>query len=172
MFIRYGFVNKTSVTLSDFYAGAFADWDIGTAIGNSGGYALEENLVYNYDPAGAPYYYGLAALDGLSGMLTSTAGNAAAARTEAFSNISTLDTNPIVGAGDFRTWLGSGPYLITPGDTVWVTFAVVAGDDLAGITAHAGARRPAKSGSHWLGRCLRSPDESGAHAWRPECRCF
>ncbi len=150
VFIRYGFVNKTSVTLSDFYAGAFADWDIGTAVGNSGGYALEEDLVYNFDPAGAPYYYGITALDGLSGMLTSTAANAAAARTEAFNNISTLDTNPIVPPGDFRTWLGSGPFLITPGDTVWVTFAVVAGDDLAGITANAGTARQKAAAIGWI----------------------
>ena len=136
VYVRYGYVNKTSTPLNNFYAGLFLDWDLGSALTNSGGYILEKNLVYNFDNGGAPYYYGIAALNGISGMLT-TSNAPTAPRAEAFAQISTLDTNPIAQDGDFRTYIGSGPFNIAPGDTAWATFAFVAGDDLNEIRSNA-----------------------------------
>ena len=136
VFVRYGYVNKTATALNNFYAGLFLDWDLGSAGTNSGGYLLEKNLVYNFDNGGAPYYYGVAAINGVSGMLTASTPSTAF-RSEAFTQISTIDTNPITADGDFRTWIGSGPFNIAPGDTAWATFAFVAGDDLNEIRSHA-----------------------------------
>ena len=133
-FVRYGFINSTASPIADFYAGLFMDWDIGSATANSGGYAMDRRLVYNFDTGPGLNYYGLAALDGVSGMRTTTAGSTAGARTEAFNNISVNYTDSTLGApGDFRTWIGTFVGTIAPGDTAWTTFAVVTGPDLDAI---------------------------------------
>ncbi len=139
VFIRYGFVNTTGATLNDFYSGIFIDWDIDAATFNSnqGGYALDRNLVYQFDTSGTPYYYGIAVLDGLAGYKSTKDSPLPDARTGSFTWISTPDTDPIGTPGDFRCWQGAGPVNIAPGDTAWFTFAVVAGDDLTDIRQHA-----------------------------------
>ncbi len=139
VFIRYGFVNTTGATLNDFYSGIFIDWDIDAATFNSnqGGYALDRNLVYQFDTSGTPYYYGVAVLDGLAGYKSTSDSPLPDARTGSFTWISTPDPNPIGAPGDFRCWQGAGPVNIAPGDTAWFTFAVVAGDDLNDIRQHA-----------------------------------
>jgi len=142
-FVRYGFVNTSGATLDDFYAGIFIDWDIFEYITNSGGYDVGRDLVYNWDADGTTYYYGLAALDGLSGARTTTSTPAPEVRSGSFTWITTFDFT-ILANGDFRTWIGTGPLSISPGDTAWATFAVLAGDDLAGLQANAdGARAKA-----------------------------
>lgn len=138
--LRYGYVNASGAALSGFYAGIFIDWDIAPGAVDIGGYAIDRNLVYNFNPGGAgnPGYYGIVALNGLSGMITTTGGTTGGARSEAFANISTIDTNPIVVTGDYRTWVGGmGPVPIAAGDTAWATFAITAGNDLADIREHA-----------------------------------
>ena len=140
-FIRYGFVNKNQETLHDFYAGIFVDWDIGYYKDNSGGYVLKEDLVYENGSAD-PTHFGIAALSGLSGMkVTPNQGIDDNVRKGSFEWISTLDQNPISGNDDVRSWTGSRLGDLVPDDTVWVTFAVVAGDNLEEIKANARAAR-------------------------------
>ncbi len=135
-FIRYGFVNTTEVPINDFYAGIFVDWDIGDYKHNLGGYNLERNLVYEYGTDN-PYHFGIAALNGLSGMKVteqrSSIGNENDIRAASFNWISTLDEDEITTNADLRSWVGSSLGNITPGDTAWVTFAIVAGDNLTEI---------------------------------------
>ncbi|MGH7594783.1 MAG: FG-GAP repeat domain-containing protein, partial [bacterium] len=148
--IRYGFVNKSGERLTDFFAGIHVDWDVGSATTNSGGYALEENLVYNFDLGPGPYYFGIAALNGLSGMITTSFGSAVTTlRSDAFAYLATFDSNPIGNAGDYRSWAGTGPLTIAPGDTAWVTFALVAGDDLNNIRANARGAATKASALGW-----------------------
>jgi hypothetical protein len=148
--MRYGFVNQSGGELTDFFAGIHIDWDIGSATTNSGGYALEENLVYNFDLGPGPNYYGIAALNGLSGMMTTTFGsNANTLRGDAFAYLATIDANPIGNAGDYRSWAGTGPFDIAAGDTAWVTFALVAGDDLSNIRANARSAATKASALGW-----------------------
>lgn len=139
VFIRYGYVNKSAATLSDFYMGMLIDWDLTPqAVTDLGGYAPERHLVYNYESTGAnPYYYGIAALDTVSGMMTTPDPIGVNARLQSFVRISSIDTNPIGPPGDFRSWIGTGPAEIAPGDTFWTTFAILAGDDLQDIREHA-----------------------------------
>ena len=133
-FVRYGFINTTALPVVGFHAGLFMDWDIGSATANSGGYAPDRRMVYNFDTGPGLNYYGLAALDGVAGMRTTTAGATATARTEAYNNISVDYTDSTLNApGDFRTWIGTSVGTIAPGDTAWTTFAVLAGVDLAQI---------------------------------------
>ena len=137
--IRYGFINTTSQPLTDFYAGAFVDWDVdaSTFATNLGGYDVARNLVYTFDTSGTPYFYGVAVLDGLAGYRSTTATPNPTVRQGSFGFISTPDPSTPTNAGDYRNWQGTGPMTINPGDTAWVTIAIVAGDDLAGIQANA-----------------------------------
>ena len=150
-FIRYGFVNKSGKAINDFYAGIFCDWDVGPPGSNSGGYEVEDNLVYCFDSFGStPYHYGIAALNGLSGMMVSPKGSFATARTDAFAQISLMDPNPTAQPSDIRKWIGTGPFDIASDDTVWATFAVVAGDDLSGIKQNAQDAAAKASSLGWL----------------------
>ena len=161
-FIRYGFINTTALPLNDFYAGIFADWDVFDFAANTGGYAREEHLVYNHSalPRNPPYHYGIAALSGLSGMMTSSIiGRTPTARTDAFAHLSIRDGNPLAPAGDFRMWIGTGPLDIAPGDTAWATFAIVAGDDLTNIREHARAARAKAVGLEWVAADPPSPSQ-------------
>ncbi|RMG63591.1 MAG: CHRD domain-containing protein [Calditrichaeota bacterium] len=137
--IRYGFINTTTQPLTDFYAGAFVDWDVDASTfgSNLGGYDVARNLVYTFDTSGTPYFYGIAVLDGLAGYRSTTETPSPTVRQGSFQFISTPDPSTPTNAGDYRNWQGTGPITINPGDTAWVTIAVVAGDDLPGIQANA-----------------------------------
>ncbi len=150
-YVRYGFINRTSAAITGLRAGIFMDWDIGTATVNSGGYANDRRMVYNFDTGPAPNYYGLAALDGVSGMRTTTIGTTAGARTEAYRNISVNYTDSVLSAnGDFRTWIGTLVGDIAPGDTAWTTFAVLAGADLAQIRQESADAQVKALGLGWI----------------------
>ena len=138
-FIRYGFINATEQTINDFYAGIFIDWDIGTYQDNRGGYALDEHLVYQ-NGQGNPFHFGVVALNGLSGMkITHLRTQIVDTRATFFQWISTMDVTPIPQNNDLRSWIGSSLGDLAPGDTTWVSFAIVADDNLVGITANARA---------------------------------
>ncbi len=138
MIVRYGFVNNTGAQLDGLYAGIFIDWDIANFATNSGGYSPSENLVYQFDNAGA--YYGMSALENYSGGRVTTDTPPGDARSGSFQWITTEDLNSVGANGDYRSWIGAGPFDgIAPGDTAWATFAIVAGDDLQGIRDNAHA---------------------------------
>jgi len=141
-FIRYGFVNTTDETINDFYTGLFIDWDIGTYSTNSGGYDLANNLVYECG-SDVSYHFGVVALSGLSGMKItekrSSIGDSDDIRETSFDWISTLDQDQITKYADLRTWIGSRLGDIVPEDTNWVTFAIVAGNNLSEIKVNADA---------------------------------
>ncbi len=135
-FIRYGFINTTAAAITDFTSGIFIDWDIDNFQTNEGGISEEYHLVYQWDPGDS--YYGFAAMDGLSGGRATTDGGSATARTDSYTWITTFDPNA-PSTGDVRSWGGSTIGDIAAGDTVWVTWAMVAGDDLDQILANTGA---------------------------------
>ena len=136
--IRYGYVNNTASTLQDFYAGIFTDWDVIPYATNSGGVDEGRNLIYTFNTTGTIAYFGFAALDGLSGGRTTTLSPPAPTRDGSFDWITMLEST-IPANGDFREWIGTGPTMINPGDTLWVTFAVIAGDNLVEIQTNADA---------------------------------
>ncbi|MEN8191929.1 MAG: T9SS type A sorting domain-containing protein, partial [Bacteroidota bacterium] len=141
VFYRYGYVNNTDSAISGFSGGVFVDYDVETSstdyLNNQGGFVVDTHLAYQFaDATGG--YYGVVAINGLDGgTITSTdVGTEEELRTAAWGYISSLDqTDP--GIGDQRTWIGTEVGTIEVGDTAWVTFAFVAGDDLAGITKNA-----------------------------------
>jgi hypothetical protein len=142
--LGYGFINRTSTTIKDFYAGVFIDFDVdaNTYQTNSGGYDFKNRIVYVYDKT-SPSYYGIVGLNWVTGMRLSNIwsgyvdGNGV--RTASFEYISTIDATPPPSETDLRAWIGSKLDNLAPGDTVWINFGLVAGDDLAGLQANAEA---------------------------------
>ncbi|MFC2085436.1 hypothetical protein ACFLS9_10285, partial [Bacteroidota bacterium] len=134
------FYNHAEDELSDFYAGLFLDWDVdgATYTSNNGGYSFPEHLVYQYDPV-TPYYYGGVALNGMDGNKVSKENTADLDefRQQCFEYISTNDTEDPPENGDQRSWIGTKVPTMALGDTGWVTFALVAGDDLQGLRDNA-----------------------------------
>ena len=135
--------NKTASPVNGVYVGQFQDWDIGfTAYNqNRGGYDLSRNLAYQYLKGGNPdsSYYGIVALSGLSGAKVSSfwTPNNVVARDSAYNWISTFSNDSITTNGDYRTFVGSGPYNLSVGASVRVGFAYCAGVDLIGLQAAA-----------------------------------
>ncbi len=139
VYLRYGFINKTAAAVNDFYAGLFFDWDIDAAAyaTNKAGYDLTKHLIYQYSPT-KPYYYGMVALNGASGYKAKVSGSASTIRTDGFNYITTIDAVQPTTTGDYRCWIGSKVGNIAVSDTMWVTFAIVAGDLLTDVQNNAG----------------------------------
>lgn len=142
VYLRYGYINTTANPITDFYAGLIIDWDIdaNTYASNKGGYSPDEHMAYMFDQT-SPYYYGLAAINGMTGSRVSNfyPGSEAEGRSTAFGYISGTDFTPITTGRDYRMYMGTKTDDIQPGDTTWVTFAIVAGDDLNAIRTNANA---------------------------------
>ena len=172
--IRYGFINTTGDTIHDFYAGIFMDWDIGDDYRrNFGGYDTEHQLVYQYG-YDAPTCFGIAALNGLAGMKISeqrsSLGSETNIRQKSFEWISTPDPQPIVTDFDLRSWVGSRVGDLPPADTIWCSFAIVAGDNLLQIQQHTSAAFQKAGQQGWSDivtgvdpRLVRQPERYALH---------
>ncbi len=141
VFLRYGIINRSGSDIADGYSAVALDWDIGNYATNKGGYALDNNLVYQYDNGPtSSYYFGIIALDGAGGMRATPQSAFDPpfndARLSIYNWVTTFD-NVIQPAGDFRSYIGDGPMDYPANDTVWTTYAIVAGDDLSQITTNA-----------------------------------
>jgi hypothetical protein len=138
VFIRYGFKNNTASLIPNAVGGIFIDWDIdvNSFSSNSGGYTLFNNVCYEFGTVTPEYYFGMASLDGASGMRTTTGGGSGTIRTESYTFITTFDPT-IDPNGDFRSWIGTSLGDIAPGDTAWTTFAIIAGSTLSELESYA-----------------------------------
>ncbi|MCH8035092.1 MAG: T9SS type A sorting domain-containing protein [Bacteroidetes bacterium] len=138
VFIRYGFTNTTGSMIPSAVGGIFIDWDIDAAnfATNSGGYTLFNNVCYQFGTVTPEYYFGIASLDGASGMRVTTAGGAGTIREESYTFMTSFD--PVIDPdGDFRSWIGTPLGDIGPGETVWTTFAIIAGISLPELETYA-----------------------------------
>lgn len=141
---HYTLFNNSGSQMSDVRVGIFADLDVGVAnyASNRGGVDVTRNMAYQYlnmTTPNDPNYYGIVALNGLSGAKLSSVfpGTALTLRNEIFTYISTVDVAPVTLNGDYRTYVGCGPYNISIGGNVEVWFAFVAGSSLANLQANA-----------------------------------
>lgn len=143
--LTYQLTNNSSTTYSNFRVGIFADWDVGAAayLNNRRGMDIPRNLVYQYlQGSQDTNYYGFVALSGLTGGTVTDIfpGTATTIRNEIYLLISNIyDSTSSTRLGDFRSYLGSGPYTFNPGSTIDVAFAVVVGTNLADLQASADA---------------------------------
>lgn len=143
IFIRYGYINNSVAPLNSFYAGIFIDWDIlPNPAENLGGYDENTNLVYMNGGVANSKYFGIACLNTITGFRISDFNPSSdlQARIELFKFLSEKGTN-ITTPFEYRTYQGVNIGNIAPGDTVWSTFAVVAGDNLTEIKANATAAK-------------------------------
>jgi len=160
--IRYGFINTTNELIKDFHAGIFMDWDVGAYNNNSGGYSLNENLTYVYNPDNQAWF-GISALDSLSGFgvtdKRNSLGDGDGVRKASFNWLTTRDTE-IPANTDLRAWTGSKVGNIAPRDTAWVTFALVGGDDLADLLVNTRAASSTAGSLNWVKDKFKQPERN------------
>ena len=143
--LKYDLTNNGSSNISDFKVGIFSDWDVGATsyLNNRRGIDVTRNLVYQYlQGAADPNYYGVVALDGLTGgtSINYFPGDETTLRFEIMSLISSIyDSTASTVLGDYRSYIGSGPYTLSAGGTVSASFAIVVGTNLADLQATADA---------------------------------
>ena len=129
--------NTSGADLENIYVGIFADWDVGAATANLGGFDEDSGLLYVYDTAGGLNYYGVAALDdNVSGYNLHAGAGSNPTQEDLYNGMTTFFPIPEL-ADDRRTVLGVGPYDIAAGESVPVRFAFVGGEDLDAIIANA-----------------------------------
>jgi len=150
VFIRYGFTNTTGSMMPSAVGGIFIDWDIDaiTFGSNSGGYTFFDNVCYQFGTVTPEYYFGIASLDGASGLRATTAGSIAIIRSQAYTFITSFDP-AIDPNGDFRNWIGTSLGDIGPGETIWTTFAIVAGANLAEMETYVDQAKVKSAGLGW-----------------------
>jgi hypothetical protein len=133
----YTIVNNSDMDVNDLYVGIFADWDVGFSYGSSsnlGGYDQSRDLAYQYEFGGYhdPNFYGIVALSGMTGARVTTE-LSDSIRSQAFEWMTTFLNEQINIPGDYRTYIGCGPYSIPSGSSVNIGFAFVAGSDLTDL---------------------------------------
>jgi hypothetical protein len=142
--LEYTITNTSGADISGLYVGIFADWDVGAAnyALNRGGYDESRGLTYQYENGGAAdsRYYGIAALTGMAGARVTAnsafGGGGGPVRDSVFHWISTFMDEPIAANGDYRTFIGSGPFDVPNNGSFMVGFAVLGGDDLTDLQAN------------------------------------
>jgi hypothetical protein len=145
VFLTYELTNNSSQPIANFRVGIFSDWDVGAAsyLNNRRGIDVSRNLVYQYLVGAADVnYYGFVALNGLSGGTSTDVfpGDNSTIRFEVYNLINAIyDSTSITRQGDFRSYSGSGPYTLNAGATLFVSFAIVVGTNLADLQATADA---------------------------------
>ncbi len=117
------------------FAGMFADWDVGGGDyckNNLGGFDLSRNMAYQYLEDGNPDrgYYGIVALEGLSGTRIRNQCHPLYVRDSSLVWMSTINEDESEEPDDLKTWIGSGPFDIGENESLQVCFAIVAGANL------------------------------------------
>ncbi|WP_017258595.1 S8/S53 family peptidase [Pedobacter arcticus] len=143
--VEYEVTNTTNLPLNNVYIGLFADWDIDESSKNFLAYDEEKRLSYAYASTPLTPYAGIQVLSTnvkplfypLSYQLGSDPlydGNFST--TEKYHTLSSGIKATNLGTGDgldIMCVIGAGPYIIAPGKSVKIAFAVIVGDDLADI---------------------------------------
>jgi hypothetical protein len=139
--LRY-ILKSSAGPVDGLYTGIFADWDVGGDENydkNLGDFDHTRNLAYMYLDGGNPdpNYYGIVALDGISGVQLSDWSHYLYARESGFEWISTINETPVEEPVELKMWIGSGPFQIPEGESLEVCFAIVAGSNLSELQSNA-----------------------------------
>lgn len=144
----YTFKNNQSVTLNNFYAGIFADFDIDASsyADNKCAYDASTKMGYTYRTTGVPLFAGIKLLthtvspvfygiDNISGGAGGVNMFDGYDKAEKYTTLSTQRLNAGQGAtgNDVIEVMSAGPITIPAGQTVKVAFAIIAGDSLQDI---------------------------------------
>jgi serine protease len=144
--IYYTYKNDGSTALNDFYAGIYADWDIGAVTNNRAAQNASLKLGYAWENIAGGIYAGVKVLGSAPFNCYAVDNNGAGGsiniydgftKAEKYTSMSTSRAS--AGQGDVSLMVSSGPYTIAAGDSIRVGFALLAGDNLATIQAAAAA---------------------------------
>ena len=141
---EYCIRNKSNNNLQNVHVGMFTDFDIMDGNTNKAGYLSNKKLGYAYKDGGTyfgvqllsnetPFYYAFNC-DGTSGSININDGFTESEQYQSMKNGISRSSAPY---GDVATMIGASGLNIPIGDSVYVTFALVAGDNLSDITASA-----------------------------------
>ncbi len=146
--VQYTIANTGGTTLSNMYAGIFADWDIdATTYGqNKADYDAANKMGYVWYTAAGGKYCGIKLLTNTAPAvhyaIDNTNGGSGGVNMydgwDTQEKYTTLSTNRqqagLVGQGnDVCDVMSSGPFTVPAGDSVTVAFALLAGDDLVDL---------------------------------------
>lgn len=147
--VEYTITNKSAATFNSLYAGIFADWDIddSTFASNRAAFDAANKMGYAYYSGANGLYAGIKllsntapavhyAIDNVTGGSGGVdLNNGGYSETEKYTTLSTNRANAgVAGAGaDICDVVSSGPFVISPNDSVVVAFALLAGDSLADL---------------------------------------
>ncbi|MDW8159008.1 MAG: S8 family serine peptidase, partial [Bacteroidia bacterium] len=134
--MEYTLFNPSPRTISNLYAGIFADWDIGEeATNDNTNFIAEENLAYAYDNENNTPILGIKALQPQAAVHASGQMNTYSnyTKTAKFRNISSGQNNANIEDTDIIQYLATGPYEIPAQDSITLRFALLAGHTLEDI---------------------------------------
>jgi hypothetical protein len=140
-----GNISNDVTNVDSLYPGLYADWDVGNYLVNRGGYDPSRNLFYMYENGGATdsSYYGimgiavngvLMASNTMKGIITDII---PLTRPDIYNFMTSTAFAPITTDSDYRMYTCVGPYSFSPGLTLVVDMAVVAGTSLVDLQANA-----------------------------------
>jgi len=142
--VEYCVKNKGAVPINNTYVGLYSDFDIIDGRKNKVGYVPGRKLGYAYKDGGV--YGGVQLLsnesanfyainnDGSGGSINIYDGFSSS---EQFTTLSSGLTRLSATEGDVGAVLSAGPLTIAKGDSVWVAFAILGGDDINDLNASA-----------------------------------
>ena len=152
--LRYTLHNTSGAILSNLHTGLYFDWDLGSPFENSAGYDSDKVLGYVYDAqaGGIPTYVGVAILSYPSLSQFRAISNPSQdpvnwgvwdgfTKEEKWIALSSGVSATSVDATDASYVIGVGPLSVNAGDSVVVTYAVLAGDDLLALRSAVDAAR-------------------------------
>jgi subtilisin family serine protease len=141
--VRYDVKNISATAVSNLYVGQFFDWDIANYATNHTSYDAARSLAYAWD-ANTPTapYIGTRALDSAASCrgLVNTTG-IVLDRAAKWGWISGGTSQANAGPQDIHTVISSGPFLLAPGSTRMVGFALIGGTNLADLQTNADLAR-------------------------------
>ncbi len=148
VFLRINISNNT-MNIDDLYPGIFADWDVGDFSLNRGGYVPSKNLFYMYENGGGTdgSYYGIMgiAIDGVPMDSNTMKGSIPVLenippdsnRIYVYNYMTSTAFDTITTDGDYRMFVCAGPFSFSPGSTLVIDIAIVAGTSLSDLLANA-----------------------------------
>ena len=150
--MKYKIKNTSGSVINNFYAGLFADWDIGASGGNNrADWDAVNQMGYVWKTGGNPgTYVGVALLSAANPSYWAIDNDNAISGNpwgiydgftdaEKFQSLSSGIGRPQAlgtGVGDVANITGSGPYSIPAGSEITITFAILGGENLADLQAN------------------------------------
>lgn len=147
--VKYMISNTGTATLNNLYAGIFADWDIdaSTFASNRASFDATNRMGYAFYTGASGTYAGIKLLSHTGPVVHYAIDNIAGGGggidlytsgfdgTEKYTTLSTNRSDAgVSGAGnDIADVVSSGPFTLSAGDSVEISFALLAGDDLADL---------------------------------------